>query len=251
MTIDNNSDISSNINLPPTQETGGFVTVMEAVLNVCAGSAMGVRKANEVKTLLDRMHAMYTGAQEDLCEGQRKLIKVMEEHGRVKEEISRINRSGMATGLGVQRTETLGTGGMPSRPDRDGTLIWVTGGDIREDRSTEHRLRIVGRIGCKAEVVVLDSFFAKDGRLGIRVAEGDVGGAVRAAVDLGYEGKSPGSFEPELFIREVGSISEQTLKDAIGEECTAVYKRGLNAFVRVKKCGTRAETQEEDVLSML
>ncbi|EER05045.1 hypothetical protein Pmar_PMAR008659, partial [Perkinsus marinus ATCC 50983] len=80
MTIDNNSDISSNINLPPTQETGGFVTVMEAVLNVCAGSAMGVRKANEVKTLLDRMHAMYTGAQEDLCEGQRKLIKVMEEH---------------------------------------------------------------------------------------------------------------------------------------------------------------------------
>ncbi|KAF4733601.1 hypothetical protein FOZ63_013378, partial [Perkinsus olseni] len=106
-----------------------------------------------------------------------------------------------------------------------------------------YRIKVADKVGAKGGVVITDSFFAKDGRLGVRVSDADKARAKEAASLLGYQTKVLGAIDPELFIREVGDISEEELRDAVGDCCTAVYKKGLNAFVRVRRDGL------EDLLS--
>lgn len=51
-------------------------------------SSMASGKRKEVKALLDKLHRIYTAAQEDLTGGQKKLIDLLEAHTKVKDELA-------------------------------------------------------------------------------------------------------------------------------------------------------------------
>ncbi|KAF4648906.1 hypothetical protein FOL47_002674 [Perkinsus chesapeaki] len=226
--------MTNTTNTAPDVSAPGFVEIKEKVMAVCGASSMGVAKKQEVRDLLEDLHNLYTGCQEGLVKAQGRLISLLEDHSALKDDLSKAKAA--ATPPPSDYGNSLLTRPSPRDTCKDGALIWLTGGDISpSDKSTERRIQIVTKVGKKAETVVTDSFFAKDDRLGIRVSDGDRVRASEAAKDLGYQAKVLGSVDPELFIREVGEITEQELRNSIGDSCTSVYKKGLNAFVRVRR----------------
>ncbi|EER10903.1 hypothetical protein Pmar_PMAR021378 [Perkinsus marinus ATCC 50983] len=137
---------------------------------------MASGKRKEVKALLDKLHRIYTAAQEDLTGGQKKLIDLLEAHTKVKDELAQERIRGGSRGS---------------------ALIWVTGGDIgSDDKSSEKRIAVSDRIAQKAKATIRDNFFAKDGRLGIRVSRDDQDVVRQAARSLGYEAKVLNPIEP-------------------------------------------------------
>ncbi|EER14023.1 hypothetical protein Pmar_PMAR005468 [Perkinsus marinus ATCC 50983] len=204
---------------------------------------MGAAKKSEVRDLLENLHYLYTSAQEGLVKAQSRLIGLLEDHSALKDELSK-SKSNPARPLPSDGHNLPRIGDNHNNSPKEGALIWITGGDIdQSDKSTEYRIKVADKVGAKGGVVITDSFFAKDGRLGARVSDADKARAKEAASLLGYQTKVLGAIDPELFIRDVGDISEEELRDAVGDCCTAVYKKGLNAFVRVRRDGL------EDLLS--
>ncbi|KAF4737971.1 hypothetical protein FOZ63_015309, partial [Perkinsus olseni] len=181
----------------------GFVDYKEMIMKVCGSTSMAAAKKAEIRGLLESLHNIHTGVQEGLVKAQHKLIRLLEDHTTLKDELSRTRAAANNMPDTQDPHSPVTIGSTPGGVRREGALVWVSGGDASsEDKSTERRIDIVNRIGAKGEVMITDSFFSRDGKLGLRVSDADRSETGDAARALGFETKVLGEFEPELFIRD-------------------------------------------------